>query len=103
MCKFSHYPIDSFQACVWSREDCYPGLLDIHVDAFIFYLALVSLLGLDAKKGSAGVVQWNSGGDSEQGVEWVNHSLGAGASQPQLLVRVLVKFLQSDNSLGVHG
>lgn len=63
----------------------------------------MSLLGLDAKKGSTGVVQWNSRGDSEQGVEWVNHSLGARTSQPQFLVRVLVKLLQSDDSLGVHG
>lgn len=79
------------------------GLLGSHVDAFIFYVALLSLLGLDTKKGSASVVQWNSRGHGEQGVEWVDQSLGAGASQPQLLVGVLVQLLQSNNSLWVHG
>lgn len=64
--------------------------------------SLLILLGLDAKEGSAKVVQWNSRGYGEQSVVWVHKCLGTWSSQPQFLVRVLVDLLQLNDSLWVH-
>lgn len=80
----------------------YTNLVDGSKRIFLKVLTSGSLLVLEATDSSTGVVQTDSGGSGEQGVEWVNKGLGARASQPQLLVRVLVQLLQSDDSLGVH-